>query len=293
MTAIAVTPTAPGPRPLSDREFRLFQRWIYAETGINLTDAKRALLVGRLWRRVRELGCKTYEAYFTRVEGNDPAERVRLINAICTHETQFFREPRQFEYLEERCLPAWLAAARAGTRSRTVRVWSAACSSGEEPFSIAMSLLSHLPAVEGWAVEIVATDISTQVLARARDAIWPMARSDSIPGDYKRRFMLRGRAAQEGKFAAGPELRRVVHFQQFNLHGEGGPTLGRFDLIFCRNVLIYFDQEGRRTVINRLRQHLVPGGHLFLGHAESLNGIASDLKTVVPTVFRAPDAAAR
>ena len=280
-----------GPRQITDREYRRYQRWIHAETGINLTDAKRALLVGRLWRRVRDLGFESYEGYLAHVERGDAAERIRLINAICTHETQFFREPRQFEFLERQLIPEWVASARDGRRPRAVRAWSAACSSGEEPYSVAMSFLAHLPSADGWRTEILATDISTQVLARAREGIFPLTRAHGVSQDFRRRFLLKGRGAQDGKCAVGPELRAAVQFQQLNLHAPEWPGLGRFDLILCRNVLIYFDADGRRSVIERLRARLAPGGHLLLGHAESLNGIPTDLKTVIPTVYRAPDAA--
>ncbi|MGH7592046.1 MAG: CheR family methyltransferase [Gemmatimonadales bacterium] len=287
MTAVPDLRVGQGPRTISDRGFRRYQRWIHAETGIHLTDAKRALLVGRLWRRVRDLGFDSYEAYLEHVESGDPPERVRLINAICTHETQFFREPRQFEYLADQLIPRWLTAARNGTRSRTLRVWSAACSSGEEPYSVAMTLLDRLPPGEGWHTEIIATDISTQVLERARAGIFPLSRAQNVPGEYKRRFLLKGRGEQEGRCAVGPELRDAVTFQHFNLSAAEWPAMGRFDLILCRNVLIYFDQAGRQQVIERLRARLAPEGHLFLGHAESLNGIPTDLKTMIPTVYSA------
>jgi chemotaxis protein methyltransferase CheR len=284
---LAIAPTL-GPKPIAAREFRRFQGWILAETGIHLAETKQALLVGRLWKRVKELGLPDYAAYLDLVEqGGDGEERVRLINAICTHETQFFREPRQFEHLEQVIVPRWRRLADEGRRSKTVRVWSAACSSGEEPYSVAMSLLTHLPASEGWKIEIIATDLSTHILDRARTGIYPMSRAETIPHSYLKRFMLKGRGEQAGKFAVGSELRDTVSFRQVNLHEGPFAQFGTFDLILCRNVLIYFTAEGRGKVLGALTAQLAPGGHLYLGHAETLNGVTHSLRTVVPTVYAA------
>lgn len=275
----------PTGRPLTDREFRSFQRLIHEETGIFLSDAKRALLVGRLSRRMRELQMPTFEAYFQYVtEGPDRDERVRLINAICTHETHFFREPRQFELLERTILPEWRAQGEAGERPRRVRAWSAACSSGEEPYSIAMSLLAHLPA--SWELEVTATDLSTAVLERARTAVWPIEKASELPADYLKRFMLRGRGERSGQMKAGPEIRSVVRFQHLNLNEPAYALQKPFDLVFCRNVLIYFNNDSKTGVIDRLIDHLGPTGYLFLGHAESLNGFSTRARTVIPTVYR-------
>ena len=291
MTALASPPPVLGPRPIGPREFRRFQEWILRETGIHLAESKQALLVGRLWKRVKELGLPDYATYLDLVEqGGDREERVRLVNAICTHETQFFREPRQFEHLEQEMVPRWRRLAEEGRRSKSVRVWSAAASSGEEPYSVAMSLLAHLPRTEGWNIEILATDLSTNILDRARQGIYPMARAEGIPHSYLKRFMLKGRGTQEGKFSVGPELRQAVTFRQVNLHEGPFTSFGAFDLILCRNVLIYFTPEGRAQVLRALTDQLAPGGRLFLGHAETLNGVAHSLRTVIPTVYGAPEA---
>lgn len=291
MTAAPSLPLVQGPRPIGRREFARFQEWILRETGIHLTETKQALLVGRLWKRVKELGLPDYASYLDLVEaegGNE--EGVRLVNAICTHETQFFREPRQFEHLEQDLVPHWRRLAEQGRRTRTIRVWSAASSSGEEPYSVAMSLLAHLPRSEGWAIEVLATDLSTNILHRAQTGIYPMMRAAQIPTAYLKRFMLKGRGEQTGKFAVGPELRDAVRFQQVNLHEGPFPHFGSFDLILCRNVLIYFTAEGRAGVLRSLTDRLAPGGRLFLGHAETLNGVQHSLRTVVPTIYGAAEA---
>jgi chemotaxis protein methyltransferase CheR len=273
-------------RPLTEREFKRFQALIHGAAGIHLSDVKQALLVGRLSARVRELGLSSFGAYYDYV--TDPAhaaERVEMVNRICTHETHFFREPRQFEFLERSAIPAWEADAQAGRRARRLRVWSAGCSSGEEPFSVAMSLLAHLPAEASWDLDVLATDLSTRVLDRARAATWPIAKSAEIPGAYLRRFMLRGQGDQSGHMRAGPEIRSIVRFEQLNLNDERAAVRGSFDLILCRNVLIYFDAPTRERVTRRLLSHLVPGGLLFLGHAESLNNLSDRPRCIIPTVY--------
>ena len=270
---------------ISTREFRRFQELVHAEAGISLSDQKRALLVGRLSPRLRALEISSFDAYLEHV-ANDHAELVRMIDSICTNETQFFREPKQFAYLENELLPSWRAAAEAGERSKQARVWSAACSTGEEPYSIAMTLSAHLP---GWSIEITASDLSTKVLDRAAAGIWPIERAAQIPLHYRKAYMLRGSGPQEGRMAAKPELSALIRFARVNLHHESYPVSGRFDLIFCRNVLIYFDAPSKRKVVDRLLDRLEPRGLLFLGHSESLNQ-HERVRPAGPTVYALRDA---
>ena len=284
-----MTATAAGSmQPLSRSEFAAFQGLIQREAGIFLSEVKEALLVGRLSRRLRELGLRNFGAYHRLVQ-EDETERVRMLDAICTNETHFFREPRQFEFLERQVFPAWRAEAERGERTRTVRAWSAACSTGEEPFSVAMLLLDHLP---GWNVEILATDLSTRVLEKARAALFPLERSAEIPPEYLKRFMLRGVGPQDGRMKAGPELRAVVRFQRLNLNDESYAAPQALDLVLCRNVLIYFRPETKARVVERLLRHLSPRGHLFLGHAESASGLGVRVRSVGPNVYSREDRAA-
>jgi chemotaxis protein methyltransferase CheR len=278
---------------ITDADFVLFQRLLEKETGIYLSQAKKSLLVGRLSRRLRELGLNNLRKYYKRVLA-DPAEHVRMIDCISTNETQFFREPLHFGFLEQRILPQWIAQAESGRRQRRIRVWSAGCSTGEEPASIAMTLLHYLPESAGWQVEILATDISTRVLVRARAGIWPVEKARQIPTPYLKAFMLRGTGSQEGSMKAGPEIQRVVRFDRFNLLGEAAPSApGLFDMIFCRNVLIYFQPETKARVVRRLLTHLAPDGFLFVGHSESLNHLSDCLRSVVPTVYVPTNTTAR
>jgi chemotaxis protein methyltransferase CheR len=208
-----------------------------------------------------------------------------MLDAICTNETEFFRESAHFELLEHEIAAEWEAAASAGRRLRRIRAWSAACSSGEEPYTLAMVLLGRFPPASGWTVEVMASDLSTKVLDRARNAVWPIRKAAAIPVRYRQAFMLKGSGPQEGLMKAGPELREVVTFQRLNLAQEPYPRLGEFDLILCRNVLIYFDTEGRSKVVGRLLRHLSPTGYLFLGHAEGLTGAGHPLRSVTPSVY--------
>src|SRR5512138_817192 len=257
-------PQDPFEVALGDRDFGRLQALIEREAGIHLARAKRALVMGRLGKRVRELRLKSFREYCDLVE-TDPAERVELLDRIATNVTHFFREPRHFEILAGETLPRWSAEADRGLRPRSIKAWSAACSTGEEPYTLAMVLLRAFPS--GWDLDILASDLSTRVLRQAREAIWRIEKAREIPGDDLKRFMLRGVGPQEGMMRAGPELRAIVRYARINLV-EPQAGLGTMDLVFCRNVLIYFDAPRKRAVISRLLEHLAPGGYLFLGHAE-------------------------
>ena len=276
-----------GIRPLSDREFELFQGLIYREAGIFLSDAKKALVTGRLSRRIRALGLNDFSAYYERVAGNVDGERVLMIDCICTNETRFFREPKQFDFLDQQVLPEWKMLGTSGAIPKRIRAWSAACSTGEEPYSIAMLLSTHFPREEGWQVEIVASDLSTKVLAAAKEGSWSAERAADIPESYLKAYMFRGVGPEAGRIRAHPKLRELIEFKQINLNDESYDLSPRpFDLIFCRNVLIYFNRESKGAVINRLVRHLSPNGLLFLGHAESLHGSLHALKHAGPTCYR-------
>jgi chemotaxis protein methyltransferase CheR len=278
---------AAGAGALGPGEFGRFQRLIYQETGIHLADCKEALLAGRLSRRLRALGLTSWGAYWRRVsDGGDPAERVRMLEAVCTHETRFFREPPHWEFLARDLFPRWRADAQARRRPRRVRAWSAGCSTGEEPYSLAMALLEHFPAGEGWQLEVLGTDFSSGVLEHAAAGVWPLARQEQIPAAYRKKYWLRGRRSQAEKMAASDELRGIVRFRRLNLNDAPWADLaGRFDLVFCRNVLIYFDAASRARVVDGLLDRLEDGGHLFLGHAESLTHVTARARSVIPTVY--------
>ncbi len=278
------------PKPIPDlaaEEFHLFQALVLSESGIHLGPKNRAMLVSRLWKRLRALELNSFSSYYRRVKA-DPQEMVLMLDCICTNETHFFREPAAFECLRGYVFPEWVAAADAGKRSKTLRIWSAACSTGEEGYSLAMTLLTHFPPAAGWKIDVLGTDLSTKVLARASAGIWPAEKISGVPVDYQRRFLLKGFGPEKGKIKAVDELRQVVRFQRLNLTREPYAVTGPFDLIFCRNVLIYFQWETKIKVVDFLGKYLNPKGYLFLGHAESLHGVADKLQFVAPKVFPSP-----
>ena len=262
---------------LQQWEFERLRDVVYREAGIWLSEAKTALVASRLQRRMRELGLPSFGAYHRLVQ-SDPIERQRMLECICTHETSFFREPRQWEFLEQSVYPAWQRAAEKGSRLKQLRAWSAGCSTGEEPFSIAMSLLRHFP---GWSVDVLATDLSTRALAAARSGEWPLARSAQVPPTYRKEFMLRG----DERMRAAARVREVVRFSQLNLNELDKAATGSFDLIFCRNVLIYFDAASKVRVLKGLSGRIASGGLLLLGHAEAVGNTCDRLRPVVPTIY--------
>jgi chemotaxis protein methyltransferase CheR len=281
-----------GVRPLQPREFRMLRNVIEDVSGIHLSEDKRALLVGRLTRRLRELHVPNFTAYHARIVGGDDDELVHMLDRISTNETHFFREPRQFDFLRREVFPGWARQARLGERPTSVRAWSAASSTGEEVYTLAMVMLDAFPRGGGWHIDILGTDLSTRVLARAREATWPLEKASEIPPEYLRRYMMRGRQRHEGLMRAGTALREVTRFERVNLNAATYDVKGPFDLIFCRNVLIYFSSATRRRVVEQLLRHLAPGGYLFVGHAESLIDEASSVTLVGPGVYRAAAGAA-
>jgi chemotaxis protein methyltransferase CheR len=271
-------------RKISGREFQQFQQLIYGEAGIWLSQAKVALLTGRLARRLRHHGLKTFTDYFVLVS-ESAEERVQMLDAITTNETHFFREVQHFELLKSEIFPQWVRDVDEGRRDRKIRIWSAGCSTGQEPYSLAMMLLAHFPAAAGWEIEIIATDLSTRALSVAKKGIWPSKGASEIPLEYLKAFMLKGFGEQTGKIKAGPELLSLVKFYRVNLNGSSYPFVGKFDLIFCRNVLIYFDERSQDSIVRRIVSFLSPSGYFFVGHAESLHRMGDILSTYVPTVY--------
>jgi chemotaxis protein methyltransferase CheR len=271
---------------IDEREFTLFQKLIENQAGIFLAPTKTALLEARLGKRIRELGLTSFSAYYAHLlEDRSGHELITMLDRITTNETQFFREGRQFEFLSQLLVHDWTAQAEAGFRDRHVRVWSAGCATGEEPYSLAMVLWHHLPPSAGWEIEILATDISSRALDRAEQGIWPIEKAKDIPPDYLKRFMLKGTGKQDGKMKAGAEIRSIIRFERLNLNEGTYPVTSRFDLILCRNVLIYFEATRRAKVVDRLLEHLAPAGFFFVGHAERLNGLTNKVVSILPTIY--------
>lgn len=264
---------------ITDQEFALFQRLIYKLAGINLADSKKILLVGRLQRRLREHQLDSFGSYYRLLtSGQSPGEVQTMVDLLTTNETYFFRESRHFDFLRDEILTAQRPR-------KTFRVWSAASSSGEEAYSLAMVLADRL--LDGpW--EVFGSDISTRVLAKARTGHYANERNHGIPDAFMRKYCLRGTRSEEGTFLIAPKLRERVRFEQVNLTRPLSPQIGSFDVIFLRNVMIYFDTETKRQVVANLLPRLLPGGHFIVGHSESLNGITDQLQVIRPTIYRKP-----
>ncbi|MGE3276432.1 MAG: protein-glutamate O-methyltransferase CheR [Vicinamibacterales bacterium] len=276
-TAVDAAPT------LTDRELGAVIRLVYERSGITLHDGKRALVVARLQKRLRAGGFRSFTDYLSFVERDQSGqELVALLDAIATNHTSFYREAQHFEFLTTQVLPAW----RERAKGRALEVWSAACSTGEEPYTLGMVITDAMPELADPArCRILASDLSTKALARARAAVYPMDKVQDLPRDILRRHFERGMGAQAGLARVGPAIRRLVTFEQRNLL-EIGDVGRRFDVIFCRNVMIYFDKAVQQRVVSMLERHLAPDGHLVISHSESLNGVAHELKWVAPAVYR-------
>lgn len=266
--------------------FRKFQQLIYGETGIWLSNSKTALLSGRLFRRLRTLDITSLEQYYELVALPDALEeRARMIDAITTNETRFFREPRQFDFLVQQVFPRWTAETKQGLRAKRLRIWSAGCSSGEEPYTLAMLLAQHLPAESGWDIRVLATDISNRALETARKGIYEAARSVDIPKGLLHKFMLRGFADQQGRVKATNEIQKMIEFRRLNLNQHPYAVEGPYDVILCRNVLIYFNADSRQRAVSNLVGHLAAGGYLLVGHAENLTSLSPKLQSIEPAIY--------
>jgi chemotaxis protein methyltransferase CheR len=263
---------------ISDIEFGHFQALMQRVAGIHLPPSKKPLVSGRLSKRLRARGIGSYGDYYRHiVGGGDPAELQTAIELLTTNETYFFREPGHFEFLAREVLPCLRPGAG-------FRVWSAASSTGEEAYSIAMVLMDKLGESAPW--EVFGSDINGRVIEIARAATYPTARNEEgIPADYRRRFCLRGTGAMAGRLRVDAAVRERVRFARMNLN-EDLKSAGEFDVIFLRNVMIYFDVDMKRRVAAALHRQLRAGGWLLIGHSESLNGVTDSFRQVRPTVYR-------
>lgn len=263
---------------LKPRTFNEFCELIYAKSGIRLGPKKEALVAARMGKRIRALGLPSYEAYLEVVKRDDAEqELVEMLNAISTNVTHFFREERHFEILSS-LLCDWQQKGQS-----EYRIWSAACSTGEEPYSIAMTAQAALSDLQGF--KILATDLSTGVLDQARHGRYEQRHLEKVPQSYVRRFFSLDRDNPNRPYAVTDEQKRMVTFARLNLAKPPFPMKGNFDVVFCRNVMIYFDNEIRRALLSEIERLLKPGGYLMVGHAESLSGMLSSFRSVEPSVY--------
>jgi chemotaxis protein methyltransferase CheR len=262
-----------------ERDFEALRALVKASTGINLTVQKRELVYGRLAVRLRALGLRTFREY-RQIVAADPEELVRLCNAITTNLTSFFREPHHFEHLRDQFLPAHLDQ----SAQRRLRIWSAGCSTGEEAYSIAMTLLESMPDALDRDVRVLATDVDSDVLATAAAGQYSSERLKSVSDGRVRRFFTEHKERNRSTFVVRPEVRQLVTFKQLNLM-QPLPMSGPLDVIFCRNTVIYFDKDTQRELFARIAPLQRPGDLLYLGHSESLLSVSTDYESIGRTTY--------
>ena len=264
---------------ITDAEFAWFQALIYKIAGISLSNAKKVLLTGRLGKRLKHYGLASYTEYYKLLRRDDEdVELQMMVDLLTTNETYFFREEKHFDFLATQILAKHPPGAG-------FNIWSAACSSGEEVYTIAMVLAERLGLQGNWTV--TGSDISQRVLAAAQRGLYSAERARGTPPEFLRKYCLKGVRSNEGKVLINETLRKHTRFMQVNLNNPF-PAIGPFDVIFLRNVMIYFDAETKRDVIARLVQHLKPGCYFIIGHSESLTGLTNALRAVRPTIYVKP-----
>ena len=279
---------------MSNREFKRFSEFIYARCGIKMPPAKKSMLRARLFKRLRDLGLTSYKDYYGYIntpEGRSK-ELVRMIDVVTTNKTEFFREAEHFDFLAKNALPT-LAGSRQAISRRKLNIWSAGCSSGEESYTLAMVLSEFFNGRQTGSRQldqfsILATDISTQILAKAKKAIYRQETVEPVPVVLRQKYLMRGKDSQKELCRVVPELRHCITFRHLNFMDKDFGIRMRMDIIFCRNVVIYFDRQTQRKLFEKFYDQLVPGGYLFIGHSESLHGINERFRNVATTVYRKP-----
>lgn len=270
--------------PLTATEFEQFRKLAYDKFGLDLRSGKEQLVSARLGKKLRELRLHSFKDYYQHVINDRTGEAlIAMIDALTTNHTSFFREPAHFDFLRKTICPSLRDRDR-------IAIWSAACSTGEEPYSIAFTLVEELGLGAMPKVQILATDISTRVLGNATKAVYPSARFRDLSPQQLRQCLLRGQGQWKDWYLVKKELREAVSFQRLNLM-EQFVNLPTFPLIFCRNVMIYFDRTTQEDLVGRLSNRLEPGGYLFIGHSESLNSVQHGLQYIQPAIYRKPEAA--
>lgn len=268
-------------------DFAFFSNLVQTRCGIKMPDAKKTMLESRLRKRLRHLGLRDFREYLEFIESpaGKTSELVSMIDVVTTNKTDFFRESSHFEYLYSNTVPTLFKEYGAGKES-DLNVWSAGCSSGEEPYTLAMVLSDYSRIEEKLSFSILGTDISTQVLEKARKAVYAEEKVEPVPAVMKKRYLLRSRDRSRKLVKIVSGLRKLVEYGKLNFLDDQYGINSTFDIIFCRNVLIYFERENQRDILLKLLKHLVPGGYLFTGHSETLHSLNLPLKLKAPSVYR-------
>lgn len=270
---------------ITDREFKQLRELIYSHTGISLADHKRALVCSRLAKHLRRHGMTTYTEYYDLLTQGDPdgTEIVEMINAITTNKTDFFREAHHFKFLTEHVLPAFV---QNQSRDRPLRIWSAGTSTGEEAYTLAMTALESIPTASERDVQIFATDIDTDVLKRAERGVYTLEQASHIPQALLHRYFLKGDGKNAGYVMVKPRLKSLIQLSWLNLQQDSWPIRKPFDIIFCRNVIIYFDKPTQKRLFDRMGGILKKGGYLMLGHSEAMHGMNNNFKSVGHSIYQ-------
>jgi chemotaxis protein methyltransferase CheR len=274
---------------ISGRDYTRLCDLIYAEAGIHLGSGKKTMLEVRIKRRLKELDLGSYGDYCDYLFGRQGREKelVNLIDVVTTNKTDFFREPRHFDFLAQTALPEWTSC---NSNGRPLLVWSAGCSTGEEPYTLAIVMSEYALTHPGFRFRILATDISTTVLARAELGVYSNEVIGPVPAGLKAKYFLRSRDRASNRARVAPELRQLVEFRRLNFMDADYGISEKADAIFCRNVIIYFDRPTQERILGKLSSYLLPGGYLFVGHAESLHDMDLPLTPVAPALYRRIDA---
>jgi len=270
---------------LKDSEFEKFSRYVYNKCGINLHDGKKELVKARLGKILRHRDFRSFSQYYDYVLNDKSGhELILLLDSISTNLTYFFRESQHFDFLRTKALPE-IMNSKVSLEDNNLRVWSAGCSSGEEAYSIAIAISEILHNRAKWQIKILATDLSTKVLATANTGIYEKKKIDSVPHELRRRYFQKGDNRWKGYFRVKQEVRKKISFERLNFMEEFYFNVP-FDVIFCRNVMIYFDNPTKEALIGKFFQNLSNGGYLFAGHAESLTGLKHPFKYIQPSVYQ-------
>ncbi|MCW8825682.1 MAG: protein-glutamate O-methyltransferase [Gammaproteobacteria bacterium] len=280
-------------RDVTEREFEFtsahfhtIKGYIAEHAGIALADSKQQMVYSRLVRRLRAKKIPDFDTYLKYLDQDDGSELINFINALTTNLTSFFRENHHFEYLTESIFPL---LEQENASSRKIRIWSAGCSTGEEPYSIAITAREYFQSKPDWDVQIFASDLDSNVVQTAQDGIYAMDRVKGIASQRLKKWFLKGKGAQEGLVRVKPELQSILNFRQLNLL-HTWPWKETFDIIFCRNVVIYFNKDTQRVLFGRFFENMVSEGHLLIGHSESLNNVSDRFKLIGKTIYRKSEA---
>ncbi len=267
--------------PFTDKDFRFIQQLVGERTGIVLTDIKRTMVYSRIARRIRQVGVENFSEYCSLLKSGDETELISFTNAITTNLTSFFREAHHFEYLKNTVFPE-LEKLKLDKR---IRIWSAGCSSGEEPYSIAMTVYDYFKHKQGWDIKILATDLDYEMVERASKGVYKEDRVTGLDKLHLKNYVKRGRGAMAGNVRMSRDLMELITFKQLNLLHEW-PFKGPFDIVFCRNVVIYFNKDTQRELFDRYADMMSDNAPLFIGHSESLFKVTDRFKSLGQTIYR-------